>query len=175
MSDRIYLPFSELAPLVDENRAHIARPFHDAATNRDCITNGHCLLTWDGSDFAVRESAPDIAPLIEPVPVIGEAPLSALIEWAWLERCHRCGTVSNRPRYGRLGPAAIDCGLLERWLRPLKHMLTDKMVLFRSRGDRLDPIQIVGRGERWMLMIMPANVGDELLTEPDFRFEDAKP
>jgi hypothetical protein len=59
MSDRLYLPFSELAPLVDENRAHIARPFHDAATNRDCITNGHCLLTWDGSDFAVRESPGD--------------------------------------------------------------------------------------------------------------------
>ncbi len=150
----------------------VAHPWHDAETDRDVVSNGKALLTWDGCAYA---TCPDpeypphkVSPLLEPCGELGETTLGALIDWV-AEReplCAQCGSealprscsvcglrIASPRRDGLLFGRAVDRALLGRYLRPLRYTGQDQRVVVRAAGYAEAPVQLVA--EHWTLVIMP--------------------
>ena len=175
---RLVLDLAPIARLTHDCNAAYMHPWHDAATDRDIVTNGRVLLSWDGHQFAPapgpeQPDAKIIGELLEPVAEIGKTTLRALRAWAeWGSPeccdghevvCTGCGEEVCLSRAGRFYHADVDRYLLRRLLAPLGY--GDTPVTVCSRGGE-EAIQLVA--ERWTAIIMPLRSGKADLEGPAF-------
>jgi hypothetical protein len=187
------LALNHLAPLVGI-APHIDMPWHDADLDRDCVTDGRCLLVWaghafatPGPDVAILLKPPAVTPIIEPAPELGVTTLGALRRWArWpglggccdcegelVARCNGCGS-----RFEALWPARF-CGVtidrlrLHRWLRPLADDLGDTAVHVLHGGGREEAVKLVSK--LWTLAIMPVrDDGPDDMVGPAFELAEGQ-
>lgn len=176
-----------LTPLTcdfEEMRLHISHPWHDEETDRDVVTDGRALLTWNGHQFSGRpvegsKDPPKVSEVMGVAQPIGTTTLGELVRWCdahmcpecgtpLVSRCSQCGERYTRRRPGLFVVDVLDRELLSRYLLAVESFSRHGTPVKVCTGGGKDSAAIQLIADDWAIVIMPMDAAKVTVEGPAF-------